>query len=60
MYTAFTIDMFARAIVGWKVSSRMNTDMVIAALNQVITDRNNIKDVVHHSYRGIQYLSIRR
>ena len=37
----------------------MNTDMVMAALNQAIADRNNPKDVVHHSDRGIQYLSIR-
>lgn len=36
----------------------MNTDMVIAALNQVIVDRNNPKDVIHHSDRGVQYLSI--
>lgn len=37
----------------------MNTDMVIAALNQAIADRNNPKDVIHHSDRGVQYLSIR-
>jgi len=37
----------------------MNTDMVMAALNQAIADRNNPKDVIHHSDRGIQYLSIR-
>ena len=59
VYTAFIIDAFARAIVGWKVSNRMNTDMVMAALNQAITDRNNPKDVIHHSDRGVQYLSIR-
>jgi len=59
VYTAFVIDVFARAIVGWKVSNRMNTDMVMAALNQAITDRNNPKDVTHHSDRGVQYLSIR-
>lgn len=46
-------------IVGWKVSNRMNTDMVMAALNQAIADRNNPKDVIHHSDRGVQYLSIR-
>ena len=51
--------MFARAIVGWKVSNRMNTDMVMAALNQAIAYRNNPKDVIHHSDRGVQYLSIR-
>ena len=59
MYIAFIIDIFARVIVGWKVFNRMNTDMVIAALNQAIADRNNPKDVIHHSDRGVQYLSIR-
>lgn len=59
MYTAFTVDVFAYAIVGWKVSNRMNTDVVTAALNQAIADRNNPKDVIHHSDRGVQYLSIR-
>ncbi len=59
VYTAFIIDVFARVIVGWKVSNRMNKDMVMAALNQSITDRNNPKDVIHHSDRGVQYLSIR-
>ncbi|WP_352311127.1 IS3 family transposase, partial [Psychrobacter sp. W2-37-MNA-CIBAN-0211] len=59
VYTAFIIDVFARAIVGWKVSNRMNTDMVMAALNQAIADRNHPKDVIHHSDRGVHYLSIR-
>ena len=59
VYTAFIIDVFARAIVGWKVSNRMNTDMVMAALNQALVDRNSPKDVIHHSDRGSQYLSIR-
>ena len=59
VYTAFIIDVFARVIVGWKVSERMNTDMVMAALNQAIADRDKPKDVIHHSDRGVQYLSIR-
>ena len=58
-YTAFIIDVFVRRIVGWKVSNRMNIDMVMAALNQAIADRNNPKDVIHRSDRGVQYLSIR-
>ena len=37
----------------------MNTDMVMVALNQAITERSNPKDVIHHSDRGVQYLSIR-
>ena len=59
VYTAFIIDVFTRAIAGWKVSKRMNTDMVMAALNQAIIDRNKLKNVIHHSDRGVQYLSIR-
>ena len=55
-YTAFIIDVFTRAIVSWKVSNRM--DMVMAALNQAIVDRNKPKDVINHSDRGVQYLSI--
>ena len=59
VYTAFIIDVFARAIGGWEVSYRMNTDMVMAAINQAIVDRKKPKNVIHHSDRGVQYLSIR-
>ena len=51
--------MFSRAIVGWKVSTRMNTDMVLDALEQALHDRGMPKNVIHHSDRGVQYLSIR-
>ncbi len=37
----------------------MNTAMVMAALNQAIAERNKPKNVIHHSDRGVQYLSIR-
>ncbi|MFZ7793665.1 IS3 family transposase [Acinetobacter lwoffii] len=59
VYTAFVIDVFSRAIVGWKVSTRMNTDMVLNALEQALHDRGMPKNVIHHSDRGVQYLSIR-
>ena len=59
VYTAFIIDVFARAIMGWKVSKHMNTDMVMAALNQAIVNRNKPKNLIHHNDRGVQYLSIR-
>lgn len=58
VYTSFIIYVCARAIVAWKVSNRVNTDMVMAALNQAIVDRNKPKDVIHYSYTGVQYLSI--
>lgn len=59
VYTAFIIDVFARTIVGWKVSTCMNTQMVLDALDQALCDRDNPKDVIHHSDKGSQYLSIR-
>ena len=49
VYTAFIIDVFSRAIVGWKVSTRMNTDMVLDALEQALHDRGMPKNVIHHS-----------
>ena len=61
IYVAFVIDVFARKIVGWRVSTSMTTGFVLDALNQAIyqhapsqTDR-----LIHHSDRGSQYLSIK-
>ena len=45
--------------MGWKVSNSMNTDMVMAALNQEIIDRKKPKKLIHHSDRGVKYLFIR-
>lgn len=59
VYTAFVIDVFSRAIVGCKVSTRMNTDMVLDALEQAIHSRGMPENVIHHSDRAVQYLSIR-
>ena len=59
VYTAFIIDVFARRIVGWKVAKRMDTDLVMDALEQALHARNKPKHLIHHSDRGSQYLSIR-
>jgi transposase InsO family protein len=58
---AFVIDVFARRIVGWRVSSSLATDFVLDALEQAIYDRRGggVNDLVHHSDRGTQYLSMR-
>jgi putative transposase len=54
VYVAFVIDVFARRIVGWRVSSSLATDFVLDALEQAIYDRGrqNIEGLVHHSDRG--------
>ena len=61
VYVAFVIDVFARRIVGWRVSSSLATDFVLDALEQAIYDRCDAEtgDLVHHSDRGTQYLSMR-
>jgi len=61
VYVAFVIDVFARRIVGWRVSSSMQTDFVLDALEQALYARRAERDgeLVHHSDRGSQYVSIR-
>ena len=61
LYVAFVIDVFARRIVGWRVSSSMHTDFVLDALEQALYDRQpqQTGGLVHHSDRGSQYVSIR-
>ena len=39
VYVAFVIDVFARRIVGWRVSASLRTDFVLDALEQAIYDR---------------------
>jgi putative transposase len=61
VYVAFVIDVFARRIVGWRVAASLTTDFVLDALEQAIYDRRGagVEDLVHHSDRGTQYLSMR-
>jgi len=61
VYVAFVIDIFARRIVGWRVAASLHTDFVLDALEQAIYDRcrDDVGDLVHHSDRGTQYLSMR-
>ena len=61
VYVAFVIDVFARRIVGWRVSASLATDFVLDALEQAIYERRGagVEDLVHHSDRGTQYLSMR-
>ena len=59
-YVAFIIDVFARRIVGWKVSSSARADFVLDALEQALYERQPAQgELVHHSDRGVQYVSIR-
>ena len=59
VYVAFVIDVFSRAIVGWRVSKALRTDLALDALEQALHARDVDGRLVHHSDRGTQYLSIR-
>ncbi len=61
VYTAFVIDAFSRAIVGWRVSSSLRAELALDALEMAIWSRRSadLGGLVHHSDRGSQYLAIR-
>ena len=63
VYVAFVMDLYSRRIVGWRVSSTLRSDLALDALEQGIWQRehdgHDLTGLVHHSDRGVQYLSIR-
>ena len=62
VYVAFVIDVFARRIVGWRVWRTAHAGFVLDALEQALHERRPVRGgggLVHHSDRGVQYLSIK-
>ena len=59
VYVAFIIDVFSRFIVGWRVSRSLKSDIALDALEQALSARTPDAGLIHHSDRGVQYLSIR-
>lgn len=61
VYVAFVIDVFARYIVGWRVSRTARASFVLDALEQPLHDRRptHCSSLIHHSDRGSQYFSIK-
>jgi putative transposase len=60
-YVAFVVDVFSRYIVGWRVSNSLRAELALDALEMAIWTRQtaDLAGLVHHSDRGVQYLSIR-
>jgi putative transposase len=59
VFVAFVVDAFSRRIVGWRASASLRSDLALDALEQALYDRETDGALVHHSDRGVQYLSIR-
>ncbi len=58
-YVAFITDVFSRRIVGWRVSNSLRSDLALDALEQAVHARSGLENLIHHSDRGVQFLSIR-
>jgi putative transposase len=63
VYVAFVIDVYSRMVVGWQASTSLRSDLALNALEMAVWQRQRhgvaVSGVVHHSDRGVQYLSIR-
>jgi putative transposase len=61
VYVALIVDCFARRIVGWQASRSLRTDLALDALEHALWQRRGrrLDGLVHHTDRGVQYLSIR-
>ena len=57
LYLAAIIDLFSRRVVGWAMSSTMETSLVRSALDMALGNRSPGNDLIHHSDRGSQYAS---
>ncbi len=59
VHVAFVVDAFARRIVGWRVSRMATAGFVLDALEQALHTRRPVEGgLIHHSDRGVQYVSI--
>ena len=60
---AFVVDVFSRMVVGWQASRSLRSDLAIDALEMAVHNRRragaDLDGLIHHSDRGVQYLSVR-
>jgi putative transposase len=56
LYLAMVLDVYSRRVVGWSMETHLRTELILAALNMAITQRQPAA-VIHHSDRGCQYTS---
>src|ERR1035437_7953317 len=57
LYLATILDLYSRKIVGWAMSERIDTALVLKTLGMALLHRNPPRDLLFHSDRGVQYAS---
>jgi putative transposase len=55
VYLAAILDLYSRKVVGWAISSRLDSELCLAALRRGIEERRPGPGLIHHSDRGVQY-----
>lgn len=55
LYLAVMMDLYSRKVIGWALSERMTTQLVIDALQMALWRRKMPRGVIVHSDRGSQY-----
>jgi len=58
LYLAAILDLYSRRVVGWAMSQRIDTALVLAAWNMAIEHRKPPGGLIFHSDRGVQYASL--
>ena len=57
LYLAVVVDAWSRRVIGWAMATHLRTELVLAALNMAVAQRQPA-DVIHHSDQGCQYTSV--
>lgn len=57
LYLAGVMDLYSRRIVGWAMSERIDTALVLQAWNMAVEHRKPEPGLIFHSDRGVQYAS---
>jgi putative transposase len=57
VYLAAILDAFSRKVIGYAVSTALDTALTLQALKVAITERKPGAGVIHHSDQGVQYAS---
>ena len=57
IYLAVVLDVFSRRVIGWELSRRIDTQLVVNALKMALKSREVKSGLIHHSDRGVQYAS---
>ncbi len=58
VYLATVLDAYSRRCIGWNVSTRIDTNLALGALEEALATRDVKPGLIHHSDRGVQYASI--